>query len=275
VHFVARGVAINLSFGAISPNRETFLIGVLYFGVSVANPAPVDALFPTGFERPSSVFISGSSRTLLKWFAFAWLSPYGSRVYWTDVRLPGEILDPLDPMAMHAVPEESVYVLEPRELYPDEQGASRAEAAAATMLESDEAPDLIRGLVEFLRMPLHGQKLISATGRVDLPSILVTANSQRIAIAYSQDRLEPLMRAMLEAGTCQVALWAEAPTTLTSMFDATLALEGNDPADWRNATIRCERGITTGRLSGGRTVRLAEIESIATVLEKFLPAHPD
>ncbi len=241
--------------------------------VTVVNPSPDDELFPGGFQKPSSVFISGASRTLLKWFAFAWLAPYGSRVHWTDVRLPGEILDPLDPMALHAVPEDSVYVLEPRDLFPDDQGG-RAEAAAATMLESHESPDSVRGLVEFLRMPPHGQKLIAATGRAESPSILVTTNSQRIAIAYAQDRLEPLMRAMLEAGTCQVALWAEAPTTLTSMFDAILALEGNDPTDWRNATIRCERGISTGVLSKGRAIRLADIESIATVLEKFIPARP-
>jgi hypothetical protein len=36
------------------------------------------------------------------------------------VRLPGEILDPLDPMTVHAIREESVYALSPRELQPDE-----------------------------------------------------------------------------------------------------------------------------------------------------------
>jgi hypothetical protein len=239
----------------------------------MGDPAPIDVLFPGGFSKPSSVFISGSSRTLLKWFAFAWLSPYGSRVHWTDVRLRGEIIDPLDPMAMHAVPEDSVYVLEPPELFPDERGASQAEAAAATMLESEETPGSLRGLLEFLRMPSHAQELISATGRPESPSILVTTNSQRIAIAYPQDRLEPLMRAMLEAGTCQVALWAEAPTTLTSIFDAILALEGNDPTEWRKATIRCVKGISTGLLSTGKAIRLVEIESIATVLERFIPTR--
>jgi len=239
----------------------------------VATANPVDPLFPAGFSKPSSIFVSGTNRTLLKWFAHAWLAPYGSRVYWTDVRLPGEILDPLDPMALHAVPEDSVYVLEPRQLYPDERGAEQAEAAAATMLESDETPDSLRGLVEFLRMPSHAQKLISATGRTASPSILVTANSQRIAHAYPEERLEPLMRAMLEAGTCQVALWAEAPTTLTTMFDAILDLQGNDPRDWPNATVRCERGITTGILSAGKPRHLAEIETIAAVLEKFLPTR--
>jgi hypothetical protein len=54
------------------------------------------------------VFITGQNRTLLQWFAFASLHPYSSRVYWTDVRLPGEVLDPLDPIALHRIPDETV-----------------------------------------------------------------------------------------------------------------------------------------------------------------------
>jgi len=240
----------------------------------VASPSSGAELFPGGFDKPSSVFISGTSRTLLKWFAFSALAPYASRVYWTDVRLPGEILDPLDPMSLHAIPEESVYVLHPQDLQPDDRGARQAEAAAATMLQSDDSTGSIQGLVEFLRMPPHAQNLISSTGRVDAPSILVTANSQRIASAYSQDRIAPLMRAMLESGTCQVALWAEAPTTLISIFDVILHVEGLDPTDWRNATVRCEKGISTGPLASGNPRRFSELAAIAAILEKSIPAPP-
>jgi len=233
---------------------------------------PPDPLFPGAFGRPSSVFISGTSRSLLKWFAFASLAPYASRVYWTDVRLPGEIPDPLDPITVHAIPEESVYVLSPQDLQPDDQGALQAEAAAATMLKSDETTNSLEGLVEFLRMPAHAQKLISATGRSDAPSILVTANAQRLATVYSVDRVAPLMRAMLESGTCQVALWTEAPTTHTSMFDVILHLEGSGPTDWRNATVQCDKGIATGPLALGRVPRLSDLEPISTILQKHLPA---
>jgi hypothetical protein len=240
----------------------------------VVSDPPTEELFPGGFGKPSAVFISGTSRTLLKWFAFAALAPYASRVYWTDVRLPGEVLDPLDPMTVHAIPEESVYVLHPRDLQPDDQGARQAEAAAATMLKSDDSTNSIQGLVEFLRMPSHAQKLISATGRPDAPSILVTANAQRLATVYSEDRVGPLMRAMLESGTCQVALWAEAPTTFTTMFEVILHVEGSGPTDWRNATVQCERGISTGPLASGRTRRLSALEPMATILEKFIPGPP-
>jgi hypothetical protein len=237
----------------------------------MGSPPPGDELFPGTFAKPSSVFISGTSRSLLKWFAFSSLAPYAPRVYWTDVRLPGEILDPLDPMTVHAIPEESVYVLSPRELQPDDVQAQRAEGAVATMLRSDEPSHSLQGLVEFIRMPPHAQNLISATGSIDAPSILVTANAHRLATVYSIDRIAPLMRAMLESGTCQVALWAEAPTIHTSIFDVVLHLEGRGPTDWRNATVRCERGLSAGPLASGKAYRLSDLGPIAAILEKFVP----
>ena len=240
----------------------------------MASSFPTQELFPEGFSKPSSVFISGTSRSLLKWFAFASLAPYASRVYWTDVRLPGEVPDPLDPITVHAIPEDRVYVLSPRDLAPDEQAARRAEAAAATMIHSDDGPGTLQGLVDFLRMPHHAQKLIASTGRPDLPSILVTANSQRLATVYSQDQIAPLMRAMLDAGTCQIALWAEAPTTLTSVFDTILHLDGSDPRDWRNATVRCEKGISAGPLAGGQPLPLSRIQPVATLLQESIPSYP-
>jgi len=188
--------------------------------------------------------------------------------------LPGELLDPLDPMTLHAIPEETVYVLLPNELQPDDQGARRAEVAAATMLQSDGTANSLDGLVEFLRMPSHAQKLISSTGRSESPPILVTANAQRLATVYSLERIAPLMRVMLESGTCQVALWAEAPTTHTSVFDVILHVDGGGSADWRNATVRCERGISSGPLASGKPLRLSDIQSIASILEKAIPSFP-
>jgi hypothetical protein len=239
----------------------------------VTSSSPADEVFPGAFGKPTAVFISGSSRTLLKWFAFASLSPYASRVYWTDVRLPGELLDPLDPMAVQAIPAESVYVLTPGDLRPDDQRASQAETAAATMLRSDEPPSSLQGLVEFLRLPPHAQRLVTTAGRPDLPGILVTANAHRLASIYPLDRVNVLMRTLLESGTCQVALWAEAPTTHLSMFDVVLHLEGGSPTAWRSATLRSERGIASGPLASGRAVPLPDLKPIATILSRSIPSH--
>jgi hypothetical protein len=157
------------------------------------------------------------------------------------------------------------------ELGPDDKGAQRAEVAAATMIKSDETPGSIEGLLEFLRMPSHAQQLISKTGSATLPPILVTANSPRLATVYSPERTDPLMKAMLESGSSQVALWAEATTDSVGIFNVILHLEGSEVADWRHETARCEKGLASGPLASGERVRLQDLRSVAAVLEKTIP----
>jgi len=232
----------------------------------------MEDLLPGVLGRPSSIFISGADRSLLKWVAYAALSPYSERVYWTDVRLPGEIPDPLDPMTRAVIPAESVHVLLPLDLRPEEEEARRAETAAATMIRSEGAPDSLRRLIEFLRMPTHTQERISATYRRNEPAILVCANAHRLAGNYSSDRVAPLVKSIVESGACVVSLWSDAPTSLESVFDVVLHVEGGGSADWRSATIRCEKGIASGPLASGKVPRLADLKPIAKVLGASLPA---
>jgi hypothetical protein len=145
-----------------------------------------EELFPEGLRNPSSVLFSGTSRSLLKWVAFASLARYSSRVFWTDLRLSGEILDPLDPMARHVIPEDVVDVLPPGDLRPEDQEARLAEAASATMFPSDEAPESVRGIIEFIRMPWHTQQRISAKFQRGEPTILVCANADRLVWAWGR-----------------------------------------------------------------------------------------
>lgn len=225
-------------------------------------------LVPGGFAKPLSMFISGTSGPLLKWFAFAVLAPYASRVYWTDIRLPGEILDPLDPMNLHVIPDESVHVLQPRELQPDEQEARRAEAATATVIRSDETPESLQRLLEFLRMPSHTQQRIAVTARANEVPILVSTNAHRMAGLYSEDRIAPYLQAIKDSGACIVALWADAPNSYESLFDVVLHVEGSGPVDWRSATARSVKGISSGPLASRKALRFEDVAPIAIVLEK-------
>ncbi|HEY1199243.1 MAG TPA: hypothetical protein VGG32_11070 [Thermoplasmata archaeon] len=233
-----------------------------------------EELFPEGFRNPSSVLISGSSGSLLKWVAFASLARYSSRVYWTDLRLPGEVLEPLDPMALHVIPEEVVHVLRPRDLQPEEREARLAEAASTTMFPSDEAPESVRRIIESLRMPSHTQERISATFRSGEPAILVCANAHRLVGVFPEEGAAPLIRSIVDAGACIVGLWADAVCSFESVFDVVVHVEGGGPTAWRDATIQCEKGISTGPLTSGRAHRLADVRPIATILEGSIPAPP-
>jgi len=233
-----------------------------------------EEFFPKGLRNPSSVLFSGTSRSLLKWVAFASLAPYSSRVFWTDLRLPGEVLDPLDPMARHVIPEDAVDALPPGDLLPEEQEARLAEAASATMFPSDESPESVRGIIEFIRMPWHTQQRISATFRPGEPTILVCANADRLVGVFPDQGVAPLIRSIVEAGVVIVGLWGSADCPFDSVFDVVFRVEGVGPAAWRDATIECVKGTSAGSLAVGTTRRLAEVGPIALILEKLIPNTP-
>jgi|SRR5208282_2725515 len=233
-----------------------------------------DEFFSKGLGNPSSVLFSGTNRSLLKWVAFASLAPYSSRVFWTDLRMPGEILDPLDPMALHVIPEDAVDVVPPGDLLPEEQDARLAEAASATMFPSDEAPASVRGIIEFIRMPWHTQQRISATFRPVEPAILVCANADRLVGVFPDSAAAPLIRAIVQAGVVIVGLWGEAACPFDSVFDVLFHIEGMGPSAWRDATITSRKGVSAGPLATATAHRLADLGPIARILEKLIPTTP-
>jgi hypothetical protein len=211
---------------------------------------------------------------LLKWVAFASLAPYSSRVFWTDLRPREEILDPLDPMARHAIPEDTIDVVPPGDLRPEEQEARLAEAASATMFPSDEAPASVRGIVEFIRMPWHTQQRISATYRPGEPAILVCANANRLVGVIPDQGVAPLIRSIVDAGVVIIGLWGEGASPFDSVFDMLFHVEGVGPATWRDATIRCEKGLSVGPFATRTAHRLADLGPIRRTLERLLPTTP-
>ncbi|MGA8542236.1 MAG: hypothetical protein WB947_01640 [Thermoplasmata archaeon] len=234
----------------------------------------VSGVFPGELHEATSVFVAGTDRLLLKWVAMALLEPYSARAYWTDVRLEGEELEPDDPIQTKAIPADRLHVLLPRQLQQDETDARRAEAAAAVMLHADEPRESVRRIFQFLRLPEHSQQRIVSTFSGDEPAILVLANAQRLGGLYTSDAVAPMVGAIVDAGACIVVLWSEALPGARSAFDVILQVDGSGPAAWKSARIRCEKGLAAGPLAHGVTVRLGDLASVATVLDRWIPANP-
>jgi hypothetical protein len=232
---------------------------------------PVSAIFPGGLREATSVFVAGTDRSLLKWVVLALLEPCSDRSYWTDVRLEGEELEPADPIRLNAIPADRLHVLSPQQLRQDDADARRAESAAAVMLHADEPPESVRRIFEFLRLPEHTQQRIVSTFAGDAPAVLVLANAQRLIGLYPADAVGPIVHAIVDAGACVVALWSEALPTARSAFDVVLHVDGRTPADWRNARIRCEKGLAAGPLAHGVQVRLGDLPPVAEVLARSIP----
>lgn len=235
------------------------------------NPTNENQLLPGAFRKPLSVFMAGTSRSLLKWVALALLAPYSSRVFWTDLQVTGETLEPLDPIGLHAVPGERLKIIHPRQLQRDERGSRLAEAAVATLIRSDEPPEDLQRTSEFLDLPPHTQARISSMPAVGEPSILVTANGHRLVGLYPIETIGPMVRSLLDSGTSFMILWADAVPSIRSVFDVVLHVEGGGPARWRDAVVWSEKGVSTGPLGLGKTSRLSDLPQVAEFLEKWIP----
>jgi hypothetical protein len=225
-----------------------------------------DNLLPGDFAKPTAVFVFGTSRPLVKWVALALVAPYASRAYWTELRLEGEPLEPLDPLALHAVPEDHVHVVHPREMERDEQEARRAAAATATVVRSDEVPESLRQLSEFLQLPEHSRARVASVAGGGQPAIMIVSNAHHFVGIYPRESVGPIIHAILDSGVSLFVLWTGTPPPLRSVFDVVLHVQG-DVARWREATLTCEQGISTGPLGPGKSCRLADLPSIARALE--------
>jgi len=231
-----------------------------------------DELLPEGLRRPTSIFVVGSSDVLLNWVTLALMAPYPSRLYWTVVQLPGEPIAPLDPLGRGVIPADRVDFVHPNDLRREEQAGRQAETAAATVLRSDEHPEYVRRLTEFLRLPSHSQRLIASTTTGPAAPILVLSNAHRLATLFPNTSVVPTVQSFLDSGACLVLVWAGPPPPRRKVFDIVLHVEGSDPQRWKEATLWCEQGIPTGPLSGGKRHHLSELPSVASFLEKGM--HP-
>jgi len=230
-----------------------------------------DELLPGGLRRPTSIFVTGSSDVLLNWVTLALLEPYPSRLYWTVVQLPGEQFAPLDPLGRGVIPADRFDVVRPNDLRREEQAGRQAEVAAATVLRSDEAPEYVRRLTEFLRLPSHSQKLSATSTASSAAPILVLSNAHRLATLFPNTAISPTVQSFLESGASLVLVWAGPAPPRRKVFEIVLHVEGSDPHRWKEATLWCEQGISTSPLSGGKRPHLAELPSVASFLEKGMP----
>ena len=231
-----------------------------------------DELIPGGLRRPTSVFLVGSNSSLLNWVALALLSPYEPRVHWTSILLPGEVFEPLDPFGRGIIPADRLDIVHPNELRREEQAGRQAEAAAAVVVRSDEPPEFIRRLTDFLRLSSHSQALISATTSGSESPVLALSNVQRLNSLYPNSSIVPTVQAFLDSGASLVLLWAGELPARRKVFDIVLHVEGPDPLHWRETTLWCEQGVSAGPLRVGKRPRLAELPSLVSFLDRLVPA---
>jgi hypothetical protein len=212
------------------------------------------------------VIVCGSDRPLLNWVAFALASVSDPAFIWTDIRLEGEVLADTDPLSRRLIPRDRLNVVRPSELE-----RSDPTVVEGSVVRADEPPETLRRLVDFLRLPVHTQRLLSGGPPGGQPMVLVLSNAQRIVALYpTTSDVAPTVRAIVETGTTLIMTFADAAPEGRLAFETVLHLEGTDARKWREAGLRAEKGPSPGPLGAGTRYRLGEFEPVATILSRHL-----
>jgi hypothetical protein len=227
--------------------------------------SPAASLIPEITQRPTSVVLHSADRPLVNWVMYAMLVRANPNFIWTDVRLPGEVLDPLDPLARHVIPDRQLSVVRPEVLRRNPEATD----IVSTMIHPEEAGDQKQQLVNFLRLPEHTQDLISRVPKTGLIPALGLSNGQRIAALFPPETIRPTLQGIKAAGSSLILTWADALPGSAKEFDFVLGVEGLGPRSWRSALLRCDQGDSSGPIRAGKRFRLGDLAPIAEVLGPF------
>ena len=222
------------------------------------------------FGRPTSVFLSGGSRALLNWVAYALVEPHRGGFVWTDVHFDGEVRDDGDLVNRDLLPRDRFYAVLPGRLGRDDFSGN---VALGGLVRSEALSEGVRRFADFLRLPPPTQALISRLARRSTeggPAVLVLSNAHRVIALYPRETIGPTLCAVLDSGLSVLMTWADARFAGRFEFEHALHLEGSDLKGWRRAVLVVEKGASTGPLRQGSEVVLGEYPPVASVLDQFL-----
>ncbi len=218
-------------------------------------------------NRPTSAVVYGSNRPLLNWVAYALASAADPAFHWTDVRLQGEVLAETDPLSLGLIPPDRLNIRYPHELLPNDADANMA---IAGVVRDDDSSEVMKRLMDFIRLPLDAQRLLARGSSGEQTRVFVLSNGHRLVSSYPPNTLTSVLGAIVGAGAAMFMTFADSPPASHRAFESALHLEGNDPRAWKQATLRVERGPSKGPLRAGSEYRLSELDPVAAVLARHL-----
>jgi len=221
-----------------------------------ASPSPL-------FDPRTSVFLSGSGRSLLNWVAYSLVADHPGGFLWGHVRLEGEVLEDTDLLKTSLVPPERLITVAPRELARNE---SVGNLAVGGLVRSENSDESVLSFADFLRLPEQTQDMISRLPRGEPRPVLVLSGAHRLGALYSVDSVGPTLRSILEVGGSVLMVWADAPVAGRHQFERILHVKGEEPSNWRDALLTVEKGWPSGPLRTGASAHLRDVPPVASVL---------
>jgi len=216
----------------------------------------------------SSTILCGDDRPLLNWVAYAMAMQTDPEFVWTDVRVPGQELNPTDLLAQNLVPSSRFRVLETSDLIPNDAAAN---VGVSAVIRSDETPTNVQRLLDFLRLPTETQRMIEGIRASDRPRVAVLSNGHRVLAHYaSSDTTARTIRAITDSGVTFIMTFADDRPKGRFVFDNVLDVDGRLADGWRQASFMVEKWPIGAPFATGSKVRLVDFLPVASVLESQL-----
>lgn len=217
-------------------------------------------------NRPTTVFVSGPSRSVVNGVAFAFAEMHDLTPFWLDARSGKAPSDGPDPVSLGWIPSGRLFISESG--HGLELGSPADVRTLWTIVRSDEPASVLSQLTDFLRLPELIQEIVSAAAPTGGPKALVAANSERISHLFPQTAgdLRRFLATLTASSLSIVAAHTGPPGPARFAFETVFRVEVKNPAAWQKGTILCEQNTLAGPFSVGRSDRLSDIPGIARVL---------
>ncbi|MGA7476526.1 MAG: hypothetical protein WBW47_04825 [Thermoplasmata archaeon] len=240
---------------------------------SEPGPDRCSGVFPARlFDRPNSVLVYGPHRSLVNLTLFALATATNPEFEWVEIGEPKDDRPLFDPVQLGWIPEDRVWLVDhPDALRPDDLSAN---LSLSRTIRSDEPPEILAQITEFLRLPDRSQRILATRPPQGKPGVVAIANAHRVERNFAASRVPSILTVHRNAGFSVLVGYSEAPGTGRKLFDFVFHLDGADQnvADWRKNHLVCERGITSGPLRDSRPVLLDDVPILSGVLSRAMPS---
>ncbi len=176
----------------------------------------------------------------------------------------------LDPVQLGWIPKDRLWLVDhPDALRPDDLSAS---LSLTRTIRSDEPPEVLAQITEFLRLPDRSQRILATRPPNGRPGVVAIANAHRVQRNFAASRVPSILTVHRNAGFSVFIGYNEAVGVGREVFDFVFHLDGHSQnvADWRETRLVCERGITSGPLRDSRPVLLGTIPFLSDVLSRAM-----
>jgi len=238
-----------------------------------ADPAAGSPVFPARlFDRPSGVFVYGTSRAIVNLTLFTFATHANPGFHWVEIGSKSEAHARSEPVRLGWIPPDRLWLVDPPEvLRPD---TASARLPIFDMIRSDEPSDTIRHILDFLRLPDQSQRIIGSQLPNGRPGVVAVTNAHRAEGTIPPDDVPAILSVHRNAGFSVMVGYPDFAGPARDLFDFVFRIQGIDeqPADWKKVQLVCEKGITAGPLRDLRPLRLEEIPILAEVLSRARPS---